>query len=402
MQKKVIRREKPDADIVFWTYNWGWAPEEDRLRLINRLPTDISLLVTFEMFENLPTEYGIIERVYDYSVGFAGPGKYFIGEALAAKNRGIKLYTQANAGGRTWDFGCMPFEPFPQQWMDRYKAMRDCHEKYGLTGIMECHQYGFWPSIITKIEKRAYEYKSDSPNDIIKDVISEISCDETDTCIEALSYWSQAIRLYMPTDHEQYCAMRVGPAYPLTLRLYSTPPNSLMPEGSFFGNCITSEYDSPNGLIFTEGTFTLHSIRIRTEIYILKDIIKLIRKGLSLLKLIKNKSEDVLRLINMGNYMVCCFTTDIHVKKMYIYRQKLSVAPSKESVERLLHSIRKNAEAEIRNSKKALKCVDYDSAIGYEPLMGYAGDRAHIEWKIRQVEHMLTHELAVYEKGLKY
>ena len=400
--KRVIRREKPDADIVFWTYNWGWAPEKDRIALIDRLPTDISLLVTFEMFENLPTKYGITERVCDYSVAFAGPGKYFIGEAEAAKRRGIRLYTQANSGGRTWDFGCMPFEPFPQQWADRYVAMRECYEKFGLCGVMECHQYGFWPSFITKIEKKLFEYISETPDEVIKKTVSEFADGNTDICVEAFSHWSEAIRLYMPTDHEQYCAMRVGPAYPLTLGFYSTPPNSLMPEGSFFGNCITAEYNQPNGLIYTDGNFTLHSVRIRTEIKILREIISLIKKGLSLFRSIKNKNVEISRLINMGEYMVCCFTTDLNVKKMFICRQKLSIAPTNAEVRRILTQIRKIGDAEIENAQKALECVDFDSAIGFEPLMGYAGDRAHIEWKIRQVNHMLTHELAVYEKGLNF
>lgn len=400
--KSIIKREKPDADIVFWTYNWGWAPEEDRIALIDRLPTDISLLVTFEMFENLPTDYGITERVCDYSVAFAGPGKYFISEAEAAKRRGIRLYTQANSGGRTWDFGCLPFEPFPQQWMDRYQAMRECHEKYGLVGVMECHQYGFWPSMITKIEKQAFEFEEVEAETILKNVISEFSEEDTDSCIEALSYWSEAIRLYMPTDQEQYSAMRVGPAYPLSLGIFPTPPKSLLPEGSFFGNGITQEYCLPSGMLFNGGNFTLHSVRFRTEMRILRDIIKLLKKGISVLKNLKNKNEDILRLINMGEYMICCFTTDINVKKMYLYRQRLSIAPTNQAVSKILADIRKVGAAEIRNAENALKCVDFDSAIGFEPMMGYAGDRAHIEWKIRQVKHMLTHELAVYERGLNY
>ena len=398
--KSVIRAQKPDADIVFWTYNWGWAPEADRIALIDRLPTDISLMATFEMFQNLPTEQGITERVCDYTVAFAGPGDYFTSEAKAAKRRGIRLYAQANVGGRTWDFGCLPFEPFPQQWMERYQAMRRCHEAYGLTGVMECHQYGFWPSFITKLEKRAFEAIAPPPEEILRSVIDTFSGGETEVCLQAFSLWSSAIRMYMPTDNEQYGAMRVGPAYPLVLGLFPTPPPSLMPEGSFFGNGITDEYDAPTGLIFNEGAFTPHCLRIRPEICTLRQIVALIGKGLALLKHVKQKSEELKCLINMGEYMVCCFTTDIHVKQMYLYRQRLSVAPTAKAVRGILQGIRSVGEAEIKSARRALACVDRDSAIGYEPMMGYAGDRAHIEWKIRQVEHMLTYELAVYEKGL--
>ena len=400
--KKVIRKHSPKADIVFWTYNWGWAPEKERIELINKLPTDISLLVTFEMFENLPTKYGITERVCDYSVAFEGPGEYFISEAKAAKRRGIKLYTQANSGGRTWDFGCMTYEPFPQQWMRRYQAMKDCNKKYNLTGVMECHHYGFWPSFITKIEKMAFEYNADTSENILKRVVGEFSERQTEQCLEALNYWSDAIRLYMPTDDEQYCAMRVGPAYPLALGLYPKAPEYLRPEKVMFGGGICEEYHLQSGRISAEGLFTLHSVRIRVEIKILTDAIKLLKQGIKIFKSLKKKNKQINRLINMGQYMVACFTTDINVKKMYIYRQRLFIAGSNREVKSIIDGIRKLGAKEIENAEKALKIVDKDSSLGYEPSMGYGGDRAHIEWKIRQVKHMMEHELRIYENGLKF
>lgn len=400
--KKVIRREKQDAEIVFWTYNWGCQPEKERVELLEKLPTDICLLVTFEMFENLPTKYGITERVCDYSVAFAGPGQYFLSEAKVAKKRGIKLYTQANAGGRTWDFGCLTFEPFPQQWMDRYQAMRKCNEEFGLVGVMECHHFGFWPSFITKIEKKAYEYISPSREEILRSVIGEFSEGQTEECLKAFDLWSQAIRIYMPTDDEQYCAMRVGPAYPLQLGIYPPAPEYLRPEPCMFGGGITEPYHHISGRSSAEGRFTLHSVRMRVEMKILADAIKLVKDGLKIFKGLKKKNKEIRRLINMGEYMICCFTTDINVKKMYIARQKLLIAATNAEVKKLIDAIRKIGEAEIKNAEKALKCVDYDSAIGFEPSMGYAGDRVHIEWKIRQVKHMMEHELGVYERGLNF
>ena len=400
--KKVIRKQKADADIVFWTYNWGWAPKKDRVELLENIPTDITLLVTFEMFENIPTNYGITERICDYSIAFEGPSQVFVSEAEVAKRRGIRLYTQANAGGRTWDFGCLPFEPFAQQWLRRYKALRDCNEKYNLTGIMESHQYGFWPSFITKIEQKAFNYVRESDEQILQSVVDEFSNGETEKCLQAFEYWSQAIRLYMPTENEQYGAMRVGPAYPLQLGAFPKPPANL-PNRSPFADGFVMEYGGfALALNGPEGKFTLHAIRIRAEIQMLKDIIKLLKKGIDIFASIKKKSKEILKLINMGKYMICCFTTDIHVKQMYIYRQRLSVVPTRLEATRLIENIKKLAIKEIKNCERAIKVVDKDSALGYEPCMGYAGDRVHIEWKIRQVKHMLENELSIREKGLKF
>jgi hypothetical protein len=86
---------------------------------------------------------------------------------------------------------------------------------------------------------------------------------------------------------------------------------------------------------------------------------------------------------------------------MYIYRQKLFIATTNNEVLNIIQTIRRLGAAEIRNAERALKIVDKDSALGYEPSMGYGGDRAHIEWKIRQVEFMINKEIAMYENYFK-
>jgi len=113
--KRVVRRHCPQADIVFWTYNWGWAPEEARVALLRALPEDITVMVTFEMFEKLRHE-GITNVTVDYTLSFEGPGKYFTSEAETVHARGMRLYTMSNAAGLTWDFGVIPYEPAPFQW----------------------------------------------------------------------------------------------------------------------------------------------------------------------------------------------------------------------------------------------------------------------------------------------
>jgi hypothetical protein len=154
--------------------------------------------------------------------------------------------------------------------------------------------------------------------------------------------------------------------------------------------------------LLTINTHSLIEDDCELKMKILADAIKLIRKGINIFKSLEKKNKMINRLINMGEYMICCFTTDINVKKMYIYRQRLFIAATNKEVKNIIDGIRKLGAKEIKNSEKALKVVDKDSALGYEPSMGYGGDRAHIEWKIRQVKHMMEYELGIYEKGLKF
>ena len=393
--KKTIKKITPGADVIFWTYNWGWAPKEARVALLRALPTDITLMVTFEMFERYPVG-DIHEMVCDYTLAFEGPGQYFISEAEVARERGIRLYTQANAGGRTWDFGCMPYEPMPQQWQKRYAALREAHDKYGLVGIMESHHFGVTPSFITRIEKKSYEYFVDSPEKILSDVIGEFSGGETEKCIEAFSRWSEAIRLYPPNDEEQYCAMRVGTAYPLNFMRPITPPDDLVKESGKVRLGITVYDYRP----FDSGRYTPHCLRIRPEIKTLRRMVELMREGLAILKSVKNKTQELRYIINLGEYICCVLRTDINVKRLFIVRTSLKVAGTEARVRSLLRQARRIISDERKNAQRSIAFLRRDSFLGYEATMGYAGGEEYVRWKLKHLDYVEGVEIPMIENSL--
>lgn len=198
--KKIITRYKPDADIVFWTYNWGYRSEEERCKLIDALPEGITLQATFEMFEKFKTE-GNTSYCADYTLSFEGYGHYFESEAKAAKKRNIKLYSMTNTGGLTWDFGVIPYEPFPYQWIKRYKKMKDAHDKWGLCGLMECHHYGFYPSFISKLSKWCF-YDTDEPmEDILETIVkSEFGSASSDIVLSALEKMERSHNIFYSNE----------------------------------------------------------------------------------------------------------------------------------------------------------------------------------------------------------
>ncbi|MEN6384919.1 MAG: hypothetical protein ABFD79_06940 [Phycisphaerales bacterium] len=65
----------------------------------------------------------------------------------------IKLnttFTMSHTAGMTWDFGAVPYVPTPYQWMKRFEGMHLAHRKWNLTGLMDSHHYGWWPSPISQ------------------------------------------------------------------------------------------------------------------------------------------------------------------------------------------------------------------------------------------------------------
>lgn len=387
--KKAVRKHNKEADIVFWTYNWGWAPEEDRLRLIETLPLDISLLVTYEMFEHFPLG-DTVNTCADYTLSFAGPGHYFKTEAAAAKKRGLKLYTMSNTGGLTWDIGVIPYEPFPYQWLRRYEGLLDAHQKWGLSGLMESHHYGIWPSFISEFAKRVFYNDGTPPEEILQDILYRHFHNFSDVA-KALKLWSEAITHYTPTDEDQYGAFRIGPATPFCLLQEVVPPAS---EHAMFGNRIrTTFYMQSN----RKGR-SLISVRIHEEMKSLEKMLQLIDEGVEVLEGIRDKNDALLNLLNLGKFISCCVITGIHAKKWHIKTSLLKIESDRKKLRILIDEVDEIAKAEIANAENAIPLAEFDSRIGWEPSMEYLGDADHIRWKIKHMNYVLESELATYRE----
>lgn len=393
--KRIIEKHNKDADIVFWSYNWGREPKEDRIKLIKSLPRDISLLVTYENAQIREFD-GVKERVADYSLSFEGPGDYFLSEAEEAKKSGIRLYAMSNTGGLTWDFGVIPYEPFPYQWERRFNGVSDCHEKYGLCGLMESHHYGFYPSFISEFAKWKFtSFNVDNKDILIKILASRYGEENKSAVNSALEYWSEAIRNYIASNYDQYGPFRIGPAYPMSLLRKFIPKEA---KHANFGNKILF----PDYRPYEHGDAFLSSpsIRVNTELKFLANMDVLLSKGIEILDGINNPNDELTELTELGKYIRCCVRTAINTKNFVSARAKMDASSDTEAIKECLEKMEKSAQAEIENAKSAIPLVRHNSRLGWEPSMEYLGDAEHIEWKISQVEFMLNVELERFKKGV--
>jgi len=402
MIKKVVRKHSPDAEIVFWTYNWGWAPEKDRLKLIQALPRDITLLVTFEMFEQIKRD-GITNACMDYTISFEGPGKYFTSEAKVAHERGIQLYTMSNTGGLTWDYGVIPYEPVPYQWARRYNGLLSANKEWGLSGLMESHHYGWWPSFVSELAKWAFW----SPNSDIKNISEAIA--QRDFGIKAVplvlktwKYWSEAIRDYVVTNEDQYGPFRIGPSFPLVFQQDVKIPSSCY--AHFGGRIIRTNY-KPSYRPFRDCIQSYGPARTDTEVSTLQKMVTCWGKGIECMQkavdiVPEKKRSNAIRLLNLGSFILNSTVTAIHVKSWWKLNNLLETEPNPEKAHAILDEMAKIAEKEIANAKATIPLVEMDSRLGWEPSMEYMTDKAHLEWKIRQVRNVLENEIPQYRKLL--
>lgn len=396
--KKVIRKHNADAEIVFWTYNWGWAPEEERLKLIRSLPEDITLQVTFEMFEQIRRE-GVTNVCVDYTISFEGPGQYFSSEAKVAKERGLKLHTMSNTGGLTWDIGVIPYEPVPYQWAKRHAALLKAREDWGLSGLMESHHFGWWPSFISDITKWTYWHPSPPLEETFAAIARRDYGEEAAAhVLEAWRHWSDGIRHYVPTQEDQYGPFRIGPSYPLLFRKKVDIPASWH---AMFGSAIISTDYGPA----ENARQSLGGSRYDVEIRSLERMAELWREGNACLEEALRvtpayKREEGRLLLGMNRFIAITVQTTIHLKLWWKLKQQLLIEPDPAKAANLLDEMEQLALREIANAEAAIPLVNADSRLGWEPSMDYMTDEAHLHWKINHVRSVLEDEFPNYRKSL--
>jgi hypothetical protein len=247
----------------------------------------------------------------DYSLNFVGPGKYFISEAEACKRRGIRLSANAQASGRTWDFGMVPYEPMPYQWMKRYRQMERAHDLYGLCGIMETHHYGFYPSFISKLSKHVFYEPAEPMEKTLEWLLAGLYGEENLPKVKVgFHLWSEAITHYTPTGSDLSGASRVGPAYPFNLYFTARLPHE---EEAMFGNLVVAtNYGIGLGNYVGPTTRNVPNLRIHAEIASLETMLELMNHGIAVLESIPNKNEKLLSEINLGKYIANCVKTNMH------------------------------------------------------------------------------------------
>ena len=377
---KVTRKYKSDFDVVFWTYNWFWAPEKDRLALLEAIPTNVTVHVTFEMGASAVTREGAEFHVDDYSITESGPGTVFVSEAKLCKRRGIRLTSMSNTGGRTWDFGGMPFEPVPYAWLGRFRNLRAAQAEWGLKGLMESHHYGYTPNFIAEIAKAAFtrEFGEKEIGDALKGIAArDFGFANAERVLAAWKDWSEAFKWHSARDFDQYGPLRTGSSYPFNLPGVTMPdpphPHYEYYDGKRYGTgwkYLNPSYGAPAEQL---------GPRIATDT---KEL-ELLKSGNDRLETLlgsvpDGKREGARRMLGLGKYMYATVRTLRNARR---YRQE--GLKGETASKKILNAILDDEEA---NVCELLPWVENDSSLGFEPSMRYVTDPEMLRWKLDQLK----------------
>lgn len=409
--RDVIREEAPEADVVFWTYNWYRKAEEDRLALIRDLPTDISLQATFEMGGREQISPTVVRATADYTLSYVGPSDYFSGEAKEAVACGLKVYTMSNTGGATWDFGVIPYLPAPYRWKMRWDEMKYAHDNYNLRGLMECHHFGFYPSFISELHKAHCWYPVEDFDTMIRRIaVRDYGEENAEKVLEAWKLISNGMSYYVATSYDQYGGFRIGPAYPLLVRKDAQIPT--VPYAFFGGNKICKTLYPVDPDVKADQLDYEMEQNAKLE-FCLRRAADLLEEVLPRLSAVQEPEGK--RMWALVRFMQYTCRTVLHVKRWHQLKWRLGFrfapadakskavtvkfceevfgALSKEERAFIIGQMEELAEAEIENARRTIPLVELDSRLGYEPSMEYIGDKAHLLWKIETTREALEQEI---------
>ena len=401
----IIRKRKPDIDIVFWSYNCNRAPAEYRKALVDSLPKYITVQATFEMGEYIIRD-GIKNRTTDYTIFSHGPGYYFSTEARFAKENGLKLYSMTNTGGLTWDFGVIPYVPAPYQWMKRYYEMRHAHFTYGLSGTMDSHHFGFSPSFISDLAKWAFHSPLVDLDEILHKLAARDFAPElAEEVCEIYRLLSDGLYHQISTDVDQYGPCRMGPSYPYILFENQKVQIPTVSYAHFGGNHITfpvyadasylgsfQVYDDEESR--KKFNYEIYSFRITEDLY--SQACERLEKVVESVP--ERKKEGALRFLALCKFMRNTIRTAIGVKEFY-KRKYVLLDTHGEERNKLVDEMLEICHAEVKNAEDTIPLVEFDSRLGFEPSMEYMCDPAHIEWKLALIKDVIEKELpSYYEK----
>ncbi len=413
LMRDVVRAVKPDADVILWSYNWCYIDADLRLKLIERLPTDITFMATFEMWEKIEVAPGITEVCSDITLWFTGPGTYFASESEAAKRRGLRMYSLTNTVGNTWDIGAVPYLPTPQAWIKRFLAVNRAQDDWRLDGVMDSHTIGFWPSIIPELAKVAfYEPMPDLTEYLARIVTRDFGAAHADAVLEALQRFSDGIGHCIPTNHEQYGPCRIGPSYPLFFERSEKLPIGPRSMRNPNFTCDTVYRYSPD-----------QAAKLLWETDEYTRMMELYKEGCDSLERVaaklKGRSREKLEgLLGVARFIENTARTTVHVKRWHALKWRLGIcidngliwkggrregidldpltapepAPEKEHAA-ILRELIDIAEAEIRNAEATILLVETDSRLGYTQELDYCASSEQLRWKIEMTRRAVTEEI---------
>lgn len=390
-----IKSANPEAKVIAWNWSWSLYEKDPQKSIIEGLPADVILMADNER-GGKRTMNGNPHLVDEYSLCYTGPSERFQGSARTAKSAGREMYAKLQIG-TTHELATVPYFPLPLNVSEKIMRLN----RLGVKGSMECWNFGNMLSLNTEVANWfSWKPFPASAEELLKRIaVRDTGPEAAPAFVRAWKQFSKAADHFpISMDFLYWGPANTGPAYPLLFKREDRhmPPSWLLPKEvayNFKKKPLTFREFGDNladfcGVFSPEETVTM-----------LKKFCAAWKAGVDGMERALPAVPPHLRAKADSYYAVAAavllqLTSARHVTEFLILRNTL---PENDGAKRrqIIARMRKTAEAELDNAKKARALPALDSRLGFHgEAFGYMYTPKKIDWKIRQVEKLLANELA--------
>lgn len=189
-------RVNPGTHVLAWEYNIDFRPQNTKLKryFIQKLPQDAIPSLTWENGKGFELD-GMQGFLRDYSLSQVGPAEVTQAQIEEANGRKMKVFSKVDTFA-SWQFGTIPYLPFPGQWRKRYDALA----RYGVKGTIESWSSGFTPNFISELRYWTCWDNSLPFADLLGSMASRLfGASQQDKVLKAWEHFDNAIRMVPDT-----------------------------------------------------------------------------------------------------------------------------------------------------------------------------------------------------------
>lgn len=412
-------RFNPDIEILPWEYNIDFRPQNADMKryFIKQLPDDTIPLLTWENGKSFEID-GMQGFLRDYSLNQVGPAEVTDAQIAAARERSMKVYCKADSSS-SWQFGTIPYLPFPYQWYRRYEALA----AYGVDGTLESWSSGYKPNWVAEL--RAWTCWTDAPpfDDVLGAIASRIfGADSREDVLKAWDHFSSAIRLVPDTGPRMGTNGAIGnPLFfeepPARAATYNYSWSNKGPEAGYLGNGLIPYWPFTIFYLVFCPDFTNRTNRAETyartasgvqppeEVNVLPTFLKYLHnavaemeKGLVLyraaaLRSPQQKRVEAMREVVVAEQLQRMMLSNHAILSFEDLRMQFVTEANAERAKDLLDRMESILRDEIVRTEQSLVAASRDSRLGFQFEQDYVYTPYSLREKLRVLRDTLERQL---------
>ncbi len=419
-------RVNPTIEILPWEYNIDFRPQNVELKryFIQQLPADTIPFLTWENGKSFEID-GMKGYLRDYSLNQVGPAEVTEAQIAEARQRNMKVYCKADTFA-AWQFGTIPYLPFPYQWYERYKAMA----KHGVNGTMESHSSGYTPNFMTEL--RGWTCWSDAPS--LEELLGAMAVRNfgsgtKEMVLQAWDHFSRAIRLVPDTGPNMGTNNAIGnPLFfqepPLRTTTFTHSWTDHEKWLGYFGGQINPYWPFTVSRMvfypdFTNGTNLAElyarsavGVEVGPQVKVLPVFLKYLRRasdemeeGLksyraAALESPGTKRQQAVREVMVAEHLQRMMQSDCTVLEFEDLRLKLAAEQDAHKAAALLDRMETLAREEIARTERSLLAADRDSRLGFQFEQDYVYTPYSLREKLGVLRETLERQLPERRKTI--